>query len=150
MPCIHPFSGQKLCIQAGLSLGNGNPLIIYHLNLTLILLRQDHGALTGAGQAAAHGNVHNFITLLQQRIPEFHDRLRAGLACPDIRPRRQLIIEFLLGQVNILIECLLVNHKRHGQHMDSQFPSRFLGDTAVAVRNNCYLRHNFLLHINNR
>ena len=51
-------------IQCGLTLGYGDPLVIHHLNLTVIICGKSHGTLTGAGQTAAHGNVYDLVIFL--------------------------------------------------------------------------------------
>ena len=51
-------------IQCGLTLGDGNSLIVHDLNLAVIICRKGHGTLTGTGQTAAHRNVYNLVIFL--------------------------------------------------------------------------------------
>ncbi len=87
--------------------------------------------------------MHNLIILFQNLIPQLHHRLRRRLGRGNVASVLQPLIEFLLCQINIFKVFFSVNHKRHGEDKDPQLPCLCLGDSAVAVRDNCYFHRLF-------
>ena len=71
-------------IQGRLSLCNGNPLVVHHLDAPLILFCQHKGCLTGTAESAGHGNVHHLIMILQKLLPLLHHVFWRGLGCGDV------------------------------------------------------------------
>ena len=88
----------------------------------------------------------DLIIILQQAVPKLHHRFRGRLAGSDVSSGGQLFIKFLLGQIDILVKSFLIDHKWHGQHMYAKLLASRLGDTAVAVRDNCYIWHILFPH----
>ena len=110
--CIPPGISQRLCVFHRLAHGNGNPLVIHHLNLAVIVLRQQPGCLIGIGKSAGKRNVNNLIILSEHPVPEIRNlggsRLRGG----DTHVRVLKLLEKLrLRYINIFTNHLSVDQK---------------------------------------
>ena len=82
--------------------------------------------------------MHDLIVAFRKQfVPEIGYILRRRLGGADIRVLCLAFVEFLLGQIDIFLKSLSIDHKRHRKHEDSQFTCLCLGNAAVAVRNNC-------------
>ena len=84
------------------------------------------------------------ISFGKQFIPEIGNILRGWLGSGNIRILCLAPVKFFVSQVDILLKGCFIDHKRHRQHKDSQLTRLCLGNSAIAVRNDCDF-HVFLL-----
>ena len=136
-----PGVGQGQGVQGGLPQGDGDALVVHHVDLPAVVLRQHLGRLAGAAQAAGHGDVDHLVILLQEFVPEGQHVAGGGLGGGDVGPLGQLLVELLLGEGDVLQEELLVDVEGHGEHKNAQFLRLGLGDAAVAVGGNGNFTH---------
>ena len=113
-------------------------VVVRHLDPPAVAGGKGGGGLTGAAQAAGHGDVEELIVPLpQDLVPELQEVVRGGLGAGHAPPGLHVPEHFLRREADALIVDLIVDNNRHGHHPDAPLPGLRLGDAAFTV---CYDR----------
>jgi len=75
-----PSLRQHQRVHHGAALGHGDSVVIHHLYLPMIILRQHQRSLAGIAQSAGHGDVDEFIkAFIKNTVPQGDNIPRRGL-----------------------------------------------------------------------
>ena len=135
---VIPLLDQTKGADDRLLLGDGDAVIIHHLHPAVVVLREQSGALTGAAQAAGHGNIHDLIiALCQNSVPQLHELPRRRLGGGDIPVLPQGVIQLLRRDVKPLVVDGFLQIDGHGQDINAQLFALHGGNSAVGIRCDC-------------
>ena len=125
---------KRLRVQRGLSLRDGDPLIVDDMHPPAEVSRIELRALAGAGQTARHRDMDDFVVILQQLFPQIDHVAGGRLGRMDFGTLQLSGVKLIRRDVDVLKILPAVDDDGHREEKNAVLRGVLRQHAAVCVR----------------